>query len=349
MLSFPFSRRANAALLLAAAVAACDEATVAPVVPVTQEITVDASAAPAYLRLDDTVQVVSVTTPTTSGDWDLSFFATTVTSNGGAAGPGGVTVACLCQNGSPTTAELQALSAASELADFEAVQASHIPANGFVADQLAPIISGWYTGAGASATLRPNRSWIVREGSGSGVVLAKFRVTQIGGPAATGPASLTIEYAVQPAPGQAFGVVQAQTLDLTAGPVYLDLTTGTTAAPANWDLLFDGWTIRVNGGVSGSGTVRAVVDSTTGFGVITAAYAAGVPAQAYRADAYSGAFQQQPWYRYNITGTDNQIWPTFQVYLVRRGSTVFKVQLTGYYGPTGAPRQVTVRHARLTE
>jgi len=49
----------------------------------------------------------------------------------------------------------------------------------------------------------------------------------------------------------------------------------------------------------------------------------------------------------NITGTDNQIWPNFNVYLVRRGDAVFKLQVTSYYGATGTPRQITVRSVRL--
>jgi hypothetical protein len=55
----------------------------------------------------------------------------------------------------------------------------------------------------------------------------------------------------------------------------------------------------------------------------------------------------KPWYRYNITGTDNQIWPTYDVYLVRRGSDVYKVQLVGYYDAGGRSRQITVRYAPL--
>jgi hypothetical protein len=86
---------------------------------------------------------------------------------------------------------------------------------------------------------------------------------------------------------------------------------------------------------------------TRSFEQIDAAYAATAPPQAYRRDAFSGVFAQQPWYRYNITGTDNQIWPTFNVYLIKRGNEVYKVQLIGYYGPAGEPRILTMRYARL--
>jgi hypothetical protein len=58
-------------------------------------------------------------------------------------------------------------------------------------------------------------------------------------------------------------------------------------------------------------------------------------------------FVTSPWYQYNITGTDNQIWPNFNVYLVRRGDDVFKVQLIGYYNQAGAARHITVRSVQL--
>jgi HmuY protein len=132
------------------------------------------------------------------------------------------------------------------------------------------------------------------------------------------------------------------------GPVYFDLTSGAvSSAAAGWDLRFSGWEIRSNGGVSGNGSVSAVPDNATAFAQIDAAYALTAPPVAYRSDEYSGVFAAKPWYRYNITGTDNQIWPTFDVYLVARGSEVYKVQLTGYYGVTGTSRQVTLRYARL--
>jgi hypothetical protein len=75
--------------------------------------------------------------------------------------------------------------------------------------------------------------------------------------------------------------------------------------------------------------------------------AAQVPAGA---SAWSATqFTERPWYRYNITGTDNQIWPLYHVYLVRIGDEVYKLQLTGYYDAAGAPRYITFRYARLAD
>lgn len=74
--------------------------------------------------------------------------------------------------------------------------------------------------------------------------------------------------------------------------------------------------------------------------------AADVPAGG--APAWSAtAISDSPWYKYNLTGQDRQIWPTYEVYLVRKGSEVYKLQLTGYYDGAGEPRHVTFRYARI--
>ena len=342
-------RRAALGALVAAALAACSDTPAAPpVASATDSLTVNAAAAFTYLALGTPAAVVPVINSATDAGWDMGFFATTVTLNGGAAGPGGVSGYCLRCNDAATNAELQAMTPANQLAAFDSVTTADIPtASAFVTDELAPAIHGWYTGSGATASVTPGKAWIVIEGSGANVVLAKFRVTLITGASATSMGQVSFEFAVQPAPGQPFGAVQTPTVNASGPPVYFDLTTAQVGSAANWDLEFDGWSIRVNGGVSGTGTVKAVVDSTTAFAAIDAAYASTAPPQAFRADGFSGVFGRHPWYRYNITGTDNQIWPTYSVYLVGRGTSVYKVQLTGYYDAAGTPRQVTVRYAKV--
>jgi hypothetical protein len=271
-----------------------------------------------------------------------------VTLNGGHAGPGGVSAYCLCQNAAATNAELAAMTPDNQLAVFDSVGLSAIPAAAsFVTDQLSTAIGGWYTGTGAAATVTGGRAWLLRKGSGATVILGKFVVTQIAGATAANPGNVTFQYAVQATPGGAFGTAQTVTVNTATGPVYFDLATGAVSTSASWDLQFDGWNIRVNSGVSGPGTTKALLDVSTAFATIDAPYTATAPAQAFRGDSYSGAFSQAPWYRYNITGTDNQIWPTYNVYLVRRGTAVYRVQLTGYYSATGAARNITVRYSRI--
>jgi hypothetical protein len=342
-----FVRRAVAAAALAIVPACSDSTTEPPAPPVTSELTVDASAAPAYVKLGDPASSVSVADPSSSTEWDLAFFATGVTVNGGAAGRGGVTAHCLCANASATVAELQAMTPANQLAAFEAITSTNVPAStAFIADELNPAIHGWFTGTAASAAAVPTRSWIIRRTAG-GVILGKFRVTAVSGATPTTAGTITVEYAIQPTAGAAFGAVTTRTVDLTGAPVYLDLATGPVSSTANWDLRLTGYEIRLNGGVSGTGGVSAVIDESTPFTQITAQYASSAPPVAYRSDSYGGVFVNSPWYRYNITGTDNQIWPNFNVYLIRRGETVYKVQIISYYGPTGTSRQITLRSSRV--
>ena len=345
----PLVRRALLLAVTSATIAACTEASTEPLLPPpeTTELTVDASSAPAFVRLGEPAAQVSVSSSTTSTAWDLSFFATSVSVNGGASGPGGVTAYCLCANANATVAELQAMTAENQLLPFDLVSSDDVPAtSAFVPDALNPAISGWYSGEASAATATTTRTWIVRR-SFPAVILGKFRVTSITGATAASAGAVTVEYAVQPSTGAPFGPVSTSTLNLTNGPVFLDLSSGQVAGSARWDLQLSGFEIRTNGGVSGSGGVSALLDATTPFAQITSDYAATAPPVAYRSDSFSGVFAASPWYSYNITGTDNQIWPNFNIYLVRRGNEVFKVQVIGYYGPTGTSRQITIRSAPL--
>ena len=343
------SRVSLSLLLLAATACGTDSPSAPPVAPVTASLTVDASQAYAYVKLGTPAQVVSISDPAATSTWDLGFFATNVVVNGGAAGPAGVTAYCVCQNASLTDLAIKDLTATSQLPAFDAVVAAGIPPEAsFRSDELTPAISGWFTGsAGAGATANAARSWLLRRGT-TAVTLGKFRVTQVRGATATSAGQVTFEYALQAAPGGVFAASLTRTVDVSGGAVYFDLTAGvTTAATGSWDLRFQGFEIRSNGGVSGSGSVSALVDNGTPYSDITAAYASTAPSTVFKKDAYGGVFVSKPWYRYNITGSDNQIWPTYNVYLVKRGAEVYRVQLTGYYGATGASRQISLRYARI--
>lgn len=348
-MSTSFVRCPPLLLVLVTAAACGTDSTSAPSkAPVTASLTVDASQSVVYVRLGATAQVVTVADALTSSAWDLGFFATNVTVNGGAVGPAGVVAYCLCQNASITDAALKDFTVASQLPAFEAVTASVIPPEAsFTGDALNPAISGWFGGSGAAATATPARAWLLRRGATT-VTLGKFRVTGVANASAVNVGQVTFEYALQATPGGAFGASLSRSVDVRSGPVYFDLAAGAVSSGAGtWDLRFSGFEIRTNGGVSGTGNVSALVDNGTPYADITAPYAATAPAAVFKRDAYSGIFVSQPWYRYNITGTDNQIWPTFNVYLVRRGTEVYKVQLTGYYGTSGASRQIGIRYARL--
>lgn len=336
----------RAGIAVLAAACASDDVT-APPRPGEGVFTVDASTRWAYVSLRDSAVVTPTPSAGESAGWDIAFNATNVMLNGGAAGPGGVTGACVCQNAAAANAELLAMTTASEQADFEAVTA--VPAGAtFVPEALTPAVAGWFTGTGATAVADPAKAWLVRHGDS--LTVSKVRVASIDGATAASAGRVTLEYAVQPAGAAAFGPARTLVVDLTtAGAKHVDLDAGalTTEAPASgagaWDLRLDGFTVRVNGGVSGPGKGGAT-PATAGFA--GTATATGVPGNAYRTDGYAGVFAAHRYYRYNIGG-DNRITPTFDVYLVRRGAAVYKLQVLDYYSTTGQPRHITFRYQQI--
>ncbi|MBB4635564.1 HmuY family protein [Longimicrobium terrae] len=137
----------------------------------------------------------------------------------------------------------------------------------------------------------------------------------------------------------------------------------TAADPATstaWDLAFKATGLMLNGGTAGPGgmtgycicqnagatndQIRAMTPAgeAADFDAVTAAQ---IPAAA---SAWSATvFDTSKWYKYNLTGADHQVWPTHDVYLIRRGNEVYKLQVTGYYGPAGETRRISFRYAKL--
>jgi hypothetical protein len=332
------------ALCAAIGAAACDESSTEPDEETEATLMVDAREDWVYVDLDETARVVSVSDRATSDAWDIAFYGLSVMLNGGAAGPGGVSGYCLCQNEGATAAQVMAFTAEAELVDFESVTAAAVPAAAeFVDDELDPALTEWYSYDLQThvVTANPARVWKVRTAEGD--AYAKVHIVGIEDAAQAHAGRVTVEYALQPSAGGAFGAVQQVTVDASAGPVGIDLESGEESSGAEWDIRVDGWDLRVNGGVSGSGEAGAVaVDEA--FGAITDA---SDMTTHYSGDAFGGVFVDSPWYRYNLTGDDHHVWPAFEVYLVRRGEEVYKVQIINYYDVAANPRQITFRYDRL--
>jgi hypothetical protein len=349
-MTFP---RLRSCLLFVAvtALAACSDSTDPAGVEEPQEtfatMTVDASEDWSYVTFTESgAQPATVADRSTSTGWHIGFFATRVMLNGGAAGPGEVLGHCLCQNASATDDAVMAMTADDELAAFEGVTAAMIPTDddAWQSDALAAVIDEWYSYDFQTHTVSaaPENVWKVRTAAGD--AYAKFHVTTIEDAGRASAGRVTFAYALQPSAGADFGAVQTVTVDLAQGPVHFDLDTGSEVGEeGDWDLHFSGYDIRVNGGVSGDGQAGA---SPAGAAFGDVADASDLPGFLYAGDAFGGVFDEHSWYRYNLQG-QHQIWPTYDVYLVKQGEAVFKVQLVNYYGETGDSRQITFRYAPL--
>jgi hypothetical protein len=316
-------------------------------------IQLNSATAPAYLTLGATAAIATVTDPQASSAWDLAFTpGFEVKVNGGASGPAGVKAYCLCANASLTPAQVEALTAQGGAEAFGAVTVANIPTDAsFETDEASQAIHGWYDYNPATHAVTPNEhAWAIRLASTAGAI-AKFHVKAIPTPGLSNAGPVTIEWALQN--GGTMGADQTATVDLSSGAkIYVDLTAGTTSttATAKWDVALQGYTISVNGGSSGNGNVSALElapsSSFATYAAITSV-PGSIPAAAYSTDGTGGAFFTNPPYRYN--STTHQLWPTYDVYLVKRGTAVYKVQVVTYYRASGAANNVTLRYAKLAD
>ncbi len=343
--------RHSPALVAVSLLAACssDESTgPLELPPETTQVFADASTATVYLQLGDTVRTVNPSNPGSSTDWDFSVFRTAVALNSGAGGSGSVTGYCLCQNAALTPAEVQALDAAPELAAFDAVTAAQIPADSeFTQETLVPRITGWFTGSGASAQANTGRTFVIIRSRVLPIPqYGKFRVVGISGATSTSPGSVTFEYAMQASSNGALPDVRTATVTVGASPVYFDLVAGVeSSAASTWDIRFEGFLIRANSGASGGAGHIVAPPQDAPFGSFDLTALRAFPNSAFGQDALGGPFGARTWYYYNFQS--RQVYPNFNVYLIKKGSQVFKVQLSGYYGLDGKEAVVTVRSERL--
>lgn len=314
------------------------------------EVQVDASTAAAYIQLGDTIRAVTPADAQNSTDWDLSVFATTIAVNSGPNGPGSISGYCFCANEAVSNADIQLLTAAGELPAFAAITTAQVPAdNQFVSEELLPRITGWYTGTGASAQANAARTFVVLRTRVTPVPLyGKFHVTNITGATATSPGTVTFEYAMQATSNGTLPAAQTATVTVGSAPVYFDLAAGAeSSAAGTWDIQFDGFVIRSNSGASGGAGHLVAPPLDVPFASLDRDALYALPNSGFGQDALGGPFGSHPWYKYNVTGSDQQIWPNFNIYLVKKGTEVYKLQVTSYYNSTGQSRRITIRSARL--
>lgn len=155
------------------------------------------------------------------------------------------------------------------------------------------------------------------------------------------------------------------TVDASTAFTYVDLAAGAVVPQASpstattWDIGFNGTSVVLNGGSNGPGGVTAICLCQNAGATSDRILAFTAEGQASPFESVSAAdippnaswsadvFATSRWYRYNLAG-DNRISPTFDVYLIRRGASVYKIQLIDYYGPAGESRRISFRYAKVS-
>ena len=368
----------RAPLLLGAAslvlVGACsDDDGVAPVGPsLTRNDTLDTRVAGAtganpqtrwvYVNLEDPATPLTLTDEQAraSAAWDVAFNGFSTAINGGFGKAGSVSVFCVCQNSGTLTGTalvnaVGGLTSSGEATKFEAVSSSSVPADLtlFRPDTLLGI-GDWATTANGTRTVQSN-VYVLQRPNTQGY--AKFQVTAISSTSGAGPGTVTFRYATIGNDRAAYAATQTRTVTVPAtGRVKFSLTTGAVTTAADWDVAFEGWRIYTNSGSS----AEAATPSNGAYNAslppvgVTSFETAGTNAispvsTAYRADGI-GVFASRPTWAYD---TVNRVaLPTYDVYLLKKGSVVYKLQVTGYRrqtptDPAPVAGFVSFRSARL--
>lgn len=348
-------RAASAAIRLAliAGLAACESEITNPGDEVTEgELVLDASSAATwvYASLADGGAVVTPADPSTSTEWHIAFRRYSAKLNGGVAGPGDVAGYNVRNHAAATGPAVAAFTMADADAAWEAVSAADIATAVFEEDDIVEDANGsWFRfdAAAGSLVANPVVAWKVDE-SGSG--FAAFRVSNLTlGPGPDfEPESVTLQFRHQPA-GGSLGPMGGVTIDLAAGDGYVDFASGAVVTPSgcNWDILFtQDLEVELNA-ACGAGTFP--LDSSEDFTTLTSA--ANAPSYGGFLAVLSGAFPNSVGdasglFWYNLEG-NNRLSPTFNVFLVRVGADVYKVQVLDYYSSTGASGFPTIRFMLL--
>jgi hypothetical protein len=343
--------RSLGAVLLVSLAAACeDEATGIEDLPVEGELTVDASSPTAftYFTFADGGSVVTVTDPSSSSDWDMAFRRFTVKLNGGVSGPGSVAGVNLENNAALDSAAVLALTSADADTAFAAVTEDDIAGASFVEDGIVEDPAAWLSFGPMGPVANPTEAWKLKLADGAHGLIRAIGLTL--GPAVTA----TFEVRHQPTSG-ALGSLDTVTVDISAAPAFIDVETATSVTPASgtscdWDVevapLFGDLDMSVND-TCGAGTFP--LDAGEDFSTLAAAddapeYGGFLSVTAGAFPASFGGPEGVFWY--NVDGS-MRLFPTYNVFLVRVGTTVYKVQITDYYNQTGDSGFPTVRFEQL--
>lgn len=290
-----------------------------------------------------------------TGDWDIALRRYEIRLNSSAtAGTAtkNVTAASLGNNLALSNTQLLALTTDNTLAAFNAVSASAITSATFTGDVLSENKSGYLNFSGLP-TANAAAYWKVRTANNG---FALVHVTGITYGTANNLASMTIESRLQS--GTTLGAAQTTTVPLNGTtPVNVSLVTNAVVTPSgcNWDLLVDprlsqSFAITTNTGCNvgtypgGSSPTFANATSASDaptYALYLAALSGPIPN-----DVTSTSATLPLLFKYNLNN-DNRLTPTFNTFLVKSGTKVYKLQSINYYSAAGASGNVTLRYARL--
>jgi len=247
-------------------------------------------------------------------------------------------------NKTATPAQVLAFTNVNTLAAFDSIRDSRIPADSFFkSDRLIANATGYLVFGGVPVA-NAAAFWKVRTAAGT------YELTRVTAVTFAGRALSSVRFESRTQSGTTLGTARTFTITTGATPVSVSLVGGAAATPSgcNWDLVITPalYEIGVNTACN-VGTYPG--DATPGFAGTTTA--SDAPQYGAFLSLLTGPIPNNiedaagP-YRYNLNN-DQRLSPTFNTYLIRNGARTYKVQVIGYYGPSGAGGFPTLRYARI--
>ncbi len=311
--------------------------------------TVNATSSTAFVYYKfDGDNLVPATGPANSTNWDIAFRRFTVQLNSGVAGPKGVLGFNLANNATADTATILGFTPENQLAAFQAVGVSDIPDDTqFKAEDLGPDLSSWFRFDPIVNGLvaNPQAAWKLRRSASADYAL--FRISRIVA-SSTALDSVVFEYRLQPS-GGTLGAIDSVIVGAGGPTPGANLGGGAAVAATGcgWDVQATAaFEVLVNGtcgaatfplDVSDDFTALTHADDAPDYGLFLSLISGPVPA--------SFSDPEAP-FLYNLA-LDNRLSPTFNTYLIKVGTSVYKAQLIDYYNSAGMSGYPTIRYSKI--
>mgnify|MGYP001823225830 FL=1 len=238
-----------------------------------------------------------------------------------------------------------ALTADDAAASFAGVTEDAIAGTTFIEDDIVADPAAWLTFGSMGPVANPTQAWKIRLADG------EYGLVRAIGLSLGMAVEATFEVRHQPS-GGSLGAIDTVTVDVTAAPAFIDVETASPVTPGgcNYDFqvmpLFGDLSLTVNDTCS-AGTFP--LDAGEDFSAIAAADDAPEygPFLSVTAGAFPAGFGgPEGVFWYNIDGS-MRLFPTQNVFLVRVGAAVYKVQMTDYYNSTGDSGFPTMRFEQI--
>jgi len=270
-----------------------------------------------------TVEITD-TEATESTEWHIAFKRTEIKLNSGVSGPSEV-------KGFNMTSDTEIVP--EDL--FSTLSSSDVPStDSFVKDEAAYAMKGWYSYDPVTHIISASKTpYIITTSDGS---YGKIIIDNLQEPGRSNAGVVSLRW-VMGNGTDLNGEEKTATIDLSSNnEAYFSLANETlvdvddASNSDSWDLHFNGYTIKMNGGMSGSGKASAMPMEGEEFENIAVA-----PDHGYSSDQSGSIFGATYGGWYNYDGTTHLLSSKNHIYLIDTGNSVYKMQIKNYYGEVG--------------